>query len=93
MATEKGVIPVLDTGISFCKLLYYKEINYQVKPDNDIFELFQWSQKSRCLLIINFILVYLTGCKKFFNNLFRFHFFVKNLVKSITNQKFNSVFF
>ena len=27
---EKDVIPVLDTGISFCKSLYYKEIDYRV---------------------------------------------------------------
>ena len=39
-ATEKDVIPVLDTGISFCKSLYYKEIDYRVKPDNDIFDTF-----------------------------------------------------
>ena len=37
---KKDVIPVLDTGISFCKSLYYKEIDYRFKPDNDIFDTF-----------------------------------------------------
>jgi len=44
--TEKGVISVLDTEIHLYKLLYYKKIDYRVKPDNDNFGTFSVASKN-----------------------------------------------
>ena len=38
--TEKGVIPVLDTGIHMRESLSSKEIDYRIKSDNDDLEIF-----------------------------------------------------
>ena len=44
---------MLDTGISFCKSLYYKKIDYRIKPDNDIFDTFSAASISTTATFVN----------------------------------------